>query len=61
MNESEIQRIDRITKTVHDLLNGRITEPLGLNGEEKDEIRQLSDYINNLVLDFSMQLPVRNM
>ena len=49
MNENEITQIESITKTLYDLLNGKIPELINLGDQEVDEICQLSQYVNQLV------------
>lgn len=49
MNENEITQIESITKTLYDLLNGKIPELINLGDQEVDEICQLSQYVNRLV------------
>lgn len=49
MNSREIERIDRITKLVYELLNGRRAERIDVKDQEKDEIQQLSEYMNRLL------------
>jgi len=49
MNQNEISRIDRITKIIYNLLNGKIPEFIHFEVQEFDEINQLSQYVNRLV------------
>jgi len=51
MNPQEIQRIDRITELVHHLLKGRTPDPIPCENDPGDEIRQLSEKVNQLNQD----------
>jgi|GEM_PF-840320 signal transduction histidine kinase/DNA-binding response OmpR family regulator len=48
MNHQETSRIDRITEAVHHLLRGKIPGPIPCEDDPCDEIRQLSEKINEL-------------
>ena len=52
MNQNEISRIDRITETINELLNGNIPELIN-PGDELDEIQQLSQYVNQMLEEIS--------
>jgi len=52
MDHQEKMRIDRITRAVHYLLKGRTPEPIFCENDPDDEIRQLSEKINELNRDF---------
>ena len=52
MNHQETARIDRITETVHHLLRGKIPDPIPCENDPCDEIRQLSEKINELRHNF---------
>ncbi len=48
MEESEKERIDQITASVHRLLKGDIPDPISVADDPEDEIRQLSEKVNGL-------------
>ena len=48
VDQQEIERIDRISLTVYQLLHGQVTEPIAAEGQKDDEIRQLSVLVNQL-------------
>jgi two-component system, sensor histidine kinase and response regulator len=48
MDRTERDRIDRITEVVHYLLKGRIPDPIPVADDPDDEIRQLSEKVNQL-------------
>jgi len=52
MNHQETARIDRITEAVHHLLRGKIPDPISCENDPCDEIRQLSEKINELRHNF---------
>lgn len=52
MSPQEKSRIDRITEVVYHLLKGRIPDPISCENDPDDEIRQLSEKINELNLNF---------
>jgi two-component system, sensor histidine kinase and response regulator len=52
MNSAEVARIDRITRLIYDLLNGKKAELIEIENQEKDEIRQLSEFVNRLAQEF---------
>jgi signal transduction histidine kinase len=47
--ETDIERLDRITGALHELLHGRFPEPLELPPEPDDEIRQVGQFLNRLI------------
>jgi len=49
MTTDENKRIDHITATINELLNGRIPEQIELNDQPDDEICRLSRSVNKLV------------
>lgn len=51
VDQQEIERIDRISLTVYQLLHGQVTEPIAAEGQKDDEIRQLSVLVNQLAGD----------
>jgi signal transduction histidine kinase/CheY-like chemotaxis protein len=51
MHRSDIERIDRITRVIHQILHGELPEKIAIEDQEKDEIRQLSEYVNRLAAD----------
>ena len=53
MNKSETDRIDRITESVYYLLKGQIPQKINCKKDTADEIRQLSEMINDLIDQFS--------
>jgi signal transduction histidine kinase/CheY-like chemotaxis protein len=54
VNQTEIERVDRITQVVHDVLNGKAPEPIRTDGWENNEIRQLGELINQLVTELDL-------
>ncbi|QTA91654.1 response regulator [Desulfonema magnum] len=52
MNSQETERIDRITEVVHYLLKGRTPDPIPCENDPDDEIRQLSEKVNELNRNF---------
>ncbi len=52
MNKEEIYRIDRITEAVHYLLKGKVPELIECKDDHYDEIRQLSEKVNDLTQNF---------
>ncbi|MDM8526127.1 response regulator [Desulfococcaceae bacterium HSG8] len=52
MESHEIKRIDRITEIVHNLLKGKTPNPIPCEDDPEDEIRQLTEKVNTLALDF---------
>jgi len=52
MNKEEIYRIDRITEVIHYLLKGKVPEPIAYENDPDDEIRQLSEKVNDLTHNF---------
>jgi len=52
MNKEEIYRIDRITEVIHYLLKGKVPEPIAYENDPDDEIRQLSEKVNDLTQNF---------
>ena len=49
MNTEEIQRVDRITAAIHQLLKGHLPALIDLDNQPDDEIRQLSQFANRLI------------
>ncbi len=52
MNNQETARIDRITQVVHYLLKGNTPDPIACENDPFDEIRQLSEKVNELNHNF---------
>jgi signal transduction histidine kinase/CheY-like chemotaxis protein len=49
MDQSERNRVDKITEVVHYLLKGRQVSPIKCSNDPDDEIKQLSGKINDLI------------
>ena len=52
VNQTEINRIDRITESVYYLLKGQVPKKIDCDNDTNDEIKQLSQMINDLVGQF---------
>ncbi|KPA12678.1 diguanylate cyclase (GGDEF) domain-containing protein, partial [Candidatus Magnetomorum sp. HK-1] len=52
MNKEEINRIDSITEAVYYLLKGQIPQKIKCDNDNNDEIKQLSEMINQLIGQF---------
>lgn len=52
MNKKDTKRLDDITEVLSNLLNGQKAEYIVTEGQNEDEIHQLSEYINRLVAEF---------
>ena len=52
MNQTEINRVDRITESVYYLLKGQIPNKIDCENDTSDEIKQLSQMMNNLIGQF---------
>lgn len=52
MTKDEIERIDRITAAIHYLLKGKIPDFIRIESDPPDEIRQLSEKVNELIQNF---------
>jgi hypothetical protein len=52
LNQEEIKRIDRITEAVYYLLKGQVPNTIICNNDNDDEIRQLSEMVNQLIGQF---------
>jgi signal transduction histidine kinase/DNA-binding response OmpR family regulator len=51
MNQEEIERIDRISRAIYQLLRGQLPKCVPAEDQEDDEIRQLSTLVNRLAGD----------
>lgn len=51
MNQNEKDRVDCITRAIHQLVNGLRYEDIPIEGQETDEIRQLGEYVNRLAAE----------
>lgn len=52
MNPSEINRMDRITESVYYLLKGQVPDKIDCENDTNDEIKQLSQMMNDLIGQF---------
>jgi len=52
VNQTEINRVDRITESVYYLLKGQIPNKIDCENDTSDEIKQLSQMMNNLIGQF---------
>jgi signal transduction histidine kinase/DNA-binding response OmpR family regulator len=52
VNQSEINRIDRITESVYYLLKGQVPKTIICEKDANDEIKQLSEMMNDLIGQF---------
>ena len=53
MNSQELERIDRITKLIYDLLNGKKAELIDVENQGNDEICQLGEFVNRMAQDLN--------
>jgi len=53
LNSQEIERIDRITKLIHDLLNGNKAELIDIENQGNGEVGQLTEFVNRLAQDIN--------
>lgn len=51
MDQGEIDRVDNVTRVIYQLLNGQLPEAIPVEGRRRDEISQLSEYVNRLLAD----------